>query len=409
MTKMLSELLGVNEFAFRRGVADLERMSGRPSHDVRISTEVMHGVQAKLRELGLDPHDTTGPELYQALLTKIKEDDKRLMVALLKLSHGKADEDLVSHIAHVLNRLPLNKQCFALKGTVAKRLLKKVAPKRTQKMLGYRSLDSMLKHEAPAALFAAAHLLEGVTWQRSMLDQYKKLQATDFETRDVAIISPSSKRWHDLAEKVIPQKRHNIVSLDELGAIVLLPLPDRPVGATITMAGLSVEAMNEIRASSTYLKLCQVKPDFGEVVRAVAMHEPYLAARMLDRAVPWQLVQRYYARVADAFRADVFEPHIQPADLSWHSVEKVLAHIEPSLEFWHGTSHLGLLHEGHAVSMNILDVALGYCNELPFTRRIVHHMHHNLWHELLLRYFKHDNVEQAVLGELQTELEPALI
>ena len=408
MTRVLSELLGAVEPNFRQGLTQLERLSGHPSADIRFSSEVMQTTKAKLRELGLDSHDTTGPELYSALLSRIKDDDQRLKVALLKMSHGRADEDLVSHIAQVLNRLMPSSQCFALKTTVARRILKKVSPKRTQKLLGYRSLDSMLKHESVFALIALAHQVEGVTWQRSLLDQYRKLSPTDFESRSIAVVSPNSQRWQNLADKIVASQKNNIVSLDELGAVVLMPLPEPLPGATITMVALALEAFNEIKASSTFLKLCQVKPDFGQVVESVAEHEPYLNTHMLDRAVSWQLIQRYYARFKDEFRMDVFEPHIQPSDLSWHSIEKFLSHIEPSLDFWQGTAHLALLHDRQPVSMNVLDAALNYCNQLPYAKRLVHNFRHSLMTELLLRYLKHDNVEHVVLGELQAELEPVL-
>jgi hypothetical protein len=159
------------------------------------------------------------------------------------------------------------------------------------------------------------------------------------------------------------------------------------------------------------MKLCQVKPDFGAVVQSVVFDEAHLSAELLDEPVPWQIIQRYYARFRDAFRSEIFEPHIQPEDLSWHSIELVLEHLEPSLGFWRSTQHVSLLHDRQPVSFNIIDVALSVCNKLPYENRIVHYARLSLWHELLLKYLKHDSVEQTVLGQLQSELveEPALI
>ena len=74
------------------------------------------------------------------------------------------------------------------------------------------------------------------------------------------------------------------------------------------------------------------------------------------------------------------------------------------MEFWHHTTHLGLLHDHKPVSCNIIDVALNYCNQLDYDHRIVRYFRHSLWHELLIRYLKHDNVEQLVLGGLESEL-----
>lgn len=410
MTRVLSELLGAPDPAFHLSLNRLERASGLPSNDIRLSSEVMQATQAKLRELGLDPHDTTGQELYATLQERLKADDARLVSALQSASKN---EDIVASVAHALQSVPIQKSCFALRATVAKKILKKFPPKRAMKQLGYRSFESMLKHEPVASLYAAAWLVESPTWQRNIIDQYRTLRATDFESRDIHILNPTSARWQQLSAAIVAQKKHNVISFKELGAIVLLPLPatSQPPAAATTTLLLALQAWNEIRASGTFLKLCQVKPDFGTIVQTVATDEPQLAAKMLDRPVPWQIVQRYYARFKHAFRSEIFEPHVQAEDLAWHSVEKVLAHLEPSMEFWQGTTHLSLLHDHQPVSLNIIDVALSYCNQLPYEQRIVQYFRHSLWHELLLRYLKHDNVEQSVIGQLQSELvaEPALI
>jgi len=409
MTRILSELLGAQQPAFRFGIDNLERASGHPSNDVRLTADIVQATKHKIRELGLDPHDTTGPELYQALQHRIKIDDARLARSLKAVSQA---DDIVSAVAHALRTVPIPRNCFALKSVAAKRLLKKSPPKRAMKQLGYRSFESMLKHEPVASLYAAAWLVESSAWRKGIIDQYKKLQATDFETSTIAILNPTTPRWQQLAETVVTAKKHNVIGFKELGAVVLLPLPaDQPPAVTTTTLVLALHTMNEIRAASTFLKLCQVKPNFGEVVQIVVADEPSLSTEVLDSPVPWQIVQRYYARFKQAFRSEVFEPHIQADDLSWHNIERILAHLEPSMEFWRGTQALGLLHDHQPVSLNIADVALACCNQLPYKSRIVHYARHSLWHELLLGYLKHDTVEQSVLGQLQSQLvaEPALM
>ena len=93
------------------------------------------------RGLAWNPHN---PELYAALQEHLKHDDERLVQALQQAS-GDPD-DVLAGVAHALQSLPLAGSCFALKGTVAKRYLKKSVPKKAMKQLGYRSFDSMLKH-----------------------------------------------------------------------------------------------------------------------------------------------------------------------------------------------------------------------------------------------------------------------
>lgn len=405
MTRVLSELLGANPLQFRAGLEQLERASGHASTDIRLSTEINQAMRYKLKQLGLDANDTTGEELYRALQSRIKSDDERLMAALRHKYDSLDPAQDMSHVAKELSRLPLQKSCFALKLTVGKRLLKKIPPKHAMKALGYRSLDSFLKHENLSAIYAASLLTESSTWHKQFYDQYKKLKATDFEIRPMVIHSPDTARWHKLATSQLAERKHNVLAFHDLAAIVLLPLPaSRPPAAVTTSLLLALHQMNEVKAASTFLKLCQVRPDFGSSLMQVVHGNPSLPAQLFGQEVSWHVIQRYYARFVDRFRAEIFEPHIQAEDLSWHSIEKVLTHIDPAMEFWNHTTHLSMLHDHRPVSCNIIDVALNYCNQLDYEHRIVRYFRHSLWHELLIRYLKHENVEQLVIGGLESEL-----
>jgi hypothetical protein len=407
MTRFLSDSLQAREPSFRMGLKRLEALGRNQNTDIRFSAHVRQAALAKMRELGLDPNDTTPEELYHLLQARLRDDDARLTRRLRTeaATHVSAEADVVSGMVHTLRRLPDSRQCFALKSGSLRAILKSLPPKKAMKQLGYRSLDSFLKHESPVSILAAAWLSEGVSWQHRLLDQYKHLQPSDFEIRDVIITQPDSKRWRELAENVVRQKKHTILCFKELGALVFLPLTaDAPDGAVTASLSLALHELNQIRASSTFLKLCQVRPDFGNLVKAVAGDEPQLSGRLLDQPVSWQLIQRYYARLTEQFREELFEPHIRLEDMVWHPIEHTLGAIEPSLGFWKDTAHLGILHQRQPVSFNIVDVALNYCNKLPYERRVAHYFRQSLWHELLLQYLPHETVEQSVMGVLQPKL-----
>lgn len=407
MTRFLSELLRAPEPFFRHGLQKLEAANGHPAADIRFSTEVSHATRQKIQELGLDPDDTTPAELYHALQERMKTDDTRLerTLRVRAATHVSAEADAIDGMVHALQELPDSRQCFALKPSALKSLLKKTPPKKALKQLGYRSLDSFLKHEAPVSALSAAWLSEDASWQRRFVNQYKQLKATDFETRRVSITHLKSQRWQTLASQVVADNKHNILAFKELGALVFLPLPaEVPAGSTTASLSLALHQLNEIRAASSFLKLCQVRPDFGKIVQTVARDEPSLNSKLLDQAVPWHIIQRYYARLTHRSGEEVFEPHLQLEDMAWRPVEKTLSAIEPSLAFWHHSAHLGMLHDRGPVSLNIADAALNACNNLPFEKRLSHYFQQSLWHELLLRYLRRDTVERAVIGELQPEL-----
>lgn len=409
MTRFLSAALQAQEPEFRTGLQELESANGNLNTDIRFSTEILHATQNKLRELGLDPLDTTAPEFYHALQERIAIDDQHLTKALRMqaATHISAEADVVAGMIHAIKQLPDYQRCFAIKSSSLRMLLKRMPPKKAMKRLGYRSINSYLKHESPGLALAAAWLSEGQTWQKRFVNSYKELKAHDFETRSIALIEPTSKRWRELGRQAVQDRHHTILSFKELGAIVFLPLSvdELPPGAVTISLSLALHELNDIRASSTFLKLNQMRPDFGSIVRAVASNEPQLSSKLLDQPLSWSLIQHYYARLKGHFKEAVFEPYVQFEEMNWCAVEQALATIDPSLKFWQHTSFLGLLDEGEApVSMNIVDAALNYCNKLPFEQRIAHYFQRSLWHELLLRYLQHEPVEQAVLAELQPSL-----
>jgi hypothetical protein len=308
-------------------------------------------------------------------------------------------------MVHTLQHLPDSKRCFALKNSSLRTIIKSLPPKRAMKRLGYRSLDSLLKHETPVMILAVAWLTDGPLWQKRLLDHYKKLTANDFENRAIQLLQPTSKKWQALAAELVADRRHNLLSFKEMGTLIFLPLPrDIPAGAVTVSFSLALHELNSIRASSTFLKLCQMRKDFGDVVKTVAIDEPRLSSELLDQAVPWHLIQRYYSRLTHNFREELFEPHLGREDLNWQAVEETLTRIEPGFAFWQQTAHLGMLDGRHPTSLNIVDVALNLCNQLPFERRVAQYLQKSLWHELLLRYLRHDTVEQTILRELQPQL-----
>lgn len=402
MTRFLSDSLQAREPFFRLGLADL---SGHDkSADIRFTTKVRQQTRAKMRELGLDPDDTTPEELYHHLQERLRADDAKLVKRLrtAAATHVSAEGDVVSGMVHVLKELPDSKDTFALKNSVLRSLLRRLPPKKAMKQLGYRSTDSFLKHEAPVSALAAAWLTEGSTWQQRFLDQYKQLGPTDFENRDLIIMQPDSRRWQALAHSTVARRRHNILAFKELGALVCLPLPaSAPDGAVTASLSMALHELNQIRAAGTFLKLCQVRPDFGGLVRSVTHEEPEMGVKLLNQPLSWQLIQRYYARLTEQFRDELFGPHIRVEDMVWHPIEEALSAIEPSFAFWKDSAHLAILKGSRPVSLNIVDVALNCCNDLPLERRVVHYFQQSLWHELLLDFMHHDTVEQTVMAALQ--------
>lgn len=402
MTRYLRSALGAQEPGFSQNIQQLERAAGRPSADIKLTSEIAQRVRAKVAELGLDPNDTTGPELYNMLHERFMHDEA-LVRFRLGISVDAPSQTVVARVQQFLSKHDMPKTCFALKTSVSKKLLKAKPPKAVMKRLGYRSLDSMLKHESPAQLYAAAAMCESPSWQKIFYAQYAKLVPSDFESRTISLFHPQTARWQALSRDYLASSRHNILGFRELGAVVALPMANHLDGLAITTVLLLSEEMNAIRAYSSYVKLQQVKPNFGRIVQQTCGIDPLTSATLAGQSVPWRVIQRYYAS-KDTKHAQLFEPHVQPEDLQWYQGEKALTHLEPSLRFWEDTTMLALMHEDEPVSLNILDVALSRANHLPFGDRIVHFFQNNLWHELTMRYLHQGNLESAMQEQLANDL-----
>jgi hypothetical protein len=400
--------MGAAEPTFRAQLARLEQAAGMPGADIRLMMQVIQDTRAKIRQLGLDPHDTTGPELYAALQSRLRDDEGRIR-AVMGLQAGASASDVLDASRNYLSSIGVRTHSFVVKQPVMRALIKKLKPTATMKRLGYRSMDSMLKHESVAQLLAATIIIESDEWQHRRLGAYRKLKATDFEVRKTTFCAPMSRHWPKIAANYTQQHKHNLLALPELGAVVLLPLEHGLAGLAITTLVLSVQSVNDMRALGSYLKLQQVRPDFGRIFADSIQREPIAAPELVGEPLPWKVVQWFYGHGHSEYHPEAFEPHVQPEDLTWHEAEDILAELHPAMEFWQGGQLLALLdHAQQPVSLNLLDVALGVCNGVAYTDRIVHHMRQNLGRELLARYLHQDNLQTLLLGKLDAQLAPEI-
>lgn len=410
MARILSELLDANEPLFSMALHKLEQASGGQSVDVRLTAEIVGKVHQKMRALGLDPKDTTGKELYQALFNLIKLHDG-FLAKRIGISDPTDANEALPRIKATIEELDIPKHAWVLKHSVAKRLLKATPPKRVMKQLGYRSIDSFLKRENVAEVFGAIRFLETPEWQHAFVQKYKKLTPTDFETRDIAIVLLDPKRFGDAAMQHVHAKRHNVTHLKELGAIVVIPMPVAKMpGITITTLPMLIHYINEIRLYSAFFKMQQVRSDFSELLIATLIDDPADHAVMASQRIHWRVIQRYFGRVEANDHPEIFEPHVMPEDLHWRKAEEVLYRLEPALHFWHDMDYVALPHSDRPISFNLLDMAVSYVNGLTYGHQAVYHFRESLWNEIYTRYMGQPALEQQVLKQLDNErLAPELI
>ncbi len=402
--KLISELLNAKEPLFSLSLKQLEKTSGNKSADIKLGTEILDKAHAAMEKLGLDHKDTTGEELYAALVRKLEEQDKHL-VKQMGGSYDESPATLIPKIKATVDKVGIDKNCWVLRKPVAKEFLRKTPPKKIMEKLGYRSVDSMLKNENLFEIYGALRFAEDSEWLNKFNEQYASLTPSDFESRDIEIIIMPHERWADISESFIRKKKHNITHLKELGVVLMLPVKvERLPGMAIWSGSLLFHYINEIRLYSAFFKLKQVQPDFGKIFVDTLLADPDMGSIMAGENIHWRVIQRYFGKLKDEYHPEIFEPHVQPEDLHWRKAEEALCMIDPELEFWKDLDYVGLLYGDGPVTFNMMDVAASYTNNSTYEKREIYHFREALWNEVFVRYMGEGVLEQQVLNQLDNEM-----
>ncbi len=62
------------------------------------------------------------------------------------------------------------------------------------------------------------------------------------------------------------------------------------------------------------------------------------------------------------------------------------------------------MHDGRPVTLNLLDIAASYVNDLPYKERAIYHFRESLWNEIFVRYMGQKNLEEQVLSQLDNNM-----
>ncbi|MDQ3065403.1 MAG: hypothetical protein M3Q36_03995 [bacterium] len=404
MASLISQLLNADEPLFSISLKQLENASGNPGQDVRLISEIIQRIHDKSKALKLDAIDTTGEELYHALINKVKIHDQHLARHI----GGSDPEDvqsLIPLIKKAVDKAKLPRSSWVLKKSVAKKMLLQNPPKKIMNQLGYSSIESMVKRENIAEICGALRFAETPVWLKRFNSSYKDLMPSDFETRDIEIVIMNKERWGNIAEDFVFKKRHNITHLKELGVILMLPTKlEKLPGITITALPLLLHYLNEIRLYSAFFKLQQVKANFGKIIAETLNADIRPVVVMAGSNVHWRVIQRYYGKLENENHPEIFEPHVQPEDLHWRKAEEQLFLIDPELKFWQNLDYVGAVVGDKPVSFNLMDVSMSYCTGAPYDHRVVFHMRESLWNEIFMRYMGHKLLEQQVLQQLDNNM-----
>lgn len=400
----LADLLNAQEPLFSLSLRQLEEQSGKRSIDVKLVADIIEKAHDRMKQMGLDPADTTGRELYSALIAKAKEHDEHLAKEM-GIEDPTNVADAVEKVVDKVKDVDMPRDCWVIKKSVAKEFMRSMPPKNIMERLGYRSVDSMLKNENLSELYGALRFAEDGEWLSEFNKQYETLKPSDFETREIELVVMPKERWGDIAEHFVTKKRHLNTHLKEMGVVLILPAAEeRMPGITTKLMSLTFHYFNEVRLYSSFFKMQQVKPHFGKIFVDTLNADPGDHAIMADQHVHWRVIQRYYGKLKDEYHPEIFQPHVQPEDLHWRKAEEVMYQVAPELKFWQDMDYVALMHDGRPTTFNLMDVSLSYSNGIAYEDRYIYHFRESLWNEIFIRYMGQEILEKQILLQLDNDM-----
>ncbi len=398
----IGKFLEAKEPLLDHALVQLEEETGKKGVDVRLAADIAETAASHAKHLGLKPN-YSGPELYHALIKQVALHDEHLARKI----GGKDPSDLnemIPLIVKAAESAPLPKDGWFLKEDKARAMLRAHPPVAVMERLGYHLVSQLLETENIYELMLSLRFAEDADWLNVFDATYKGLKPTDFEPREIKVVTFDPKKWGDIAVHFIAKKRHNITHSKEMGAIAIMPMTEtRMTGVTLKVMPLLFHYFNEIRLYSSFFKLMQDKTNFGAIVAETLIADTPKLRLTEHSHIHWRVIQRYFAKLKEP-HPEIFQPHVQPEDLHWRRAEEVLYEIDPELEFWRGLDFVAVMKGHDTVTFALMDVSLSYSNGLHYDDRYLYHFRESLWNELFARYLGEKVLEQQLLVHLDSAM-----
>jgi hypothetical protein len=323
----LAKLIDVPARDLTKQIAKLEELSGYRSEDVRLLDESRRQLAGKISALGLDPSDTTGEELYETLKVKLQDDLSHVSRA------WNLEDDGLDKVVQIVSANAGSDELLSIRRPVMKALLKKSPPKKTIKLLGYRSLDSMLKHEDAAVVVAIALANENQQWNSHLAHSISALKTSDYELHQVRFFGLNPKQSAALEKPVI--------AVPLMSTVLLAGREDSKQLAASVVLAFEAEAI--LTADNDFLSRNQFSKDFNK-------------------------------KAEQAFSGTT-ELNVVPDDVLGFGNKLNLSdpctrfsNLHPCLAWWKKAGHLAL-YDGGPVSLNLTDNILNLIAKVEYSQR----------------------------------------
>ncbi len=379
MTKFLATALKQNNPIFYQGLRKANLITNKDNNDIYFTEHIKKLTRNKIKALSLDPLDTLPIELYKSLQEKLKQDEVQLIRSLRYLAASKisAEADLISGLILKLTQLMDNKTILAIKPAILKKIIKHNKPNKTMKVLGYRSLDSMLKRETVFNILFVIKMIESKALNNKLLEDYKKLTINDFIL--IPIKFEVIKKFKNIEES----SGQNIVgSIFETATVGIADISStiKP-GLVVKIVTDIIDELEIWYVKNDLLDIMKFNSDFGNIYKIILEN----SSNDLLELVKMSGLNNLDSELAYEQSQDLLL--YQDNKVKFNKISNMLAG-DNMFSFWHNTDYLIEVCKNEIVSFNVKDLANDLLSLANFATRSTVYARDSLKRELLLQYFK---------------------
>lgn len=266
----------------------------------------------------LDPKDRTATNVRTVLRKTILHHEEELLDYIDNIE-GSDELAKATVLARKMARVGPG---YFLKREYAAEILRKRPPENVLKYLGVVTVDEALKNHDVVEIFTALRFMESDEWMHQTFDiAYSAFTAADFEEREIEI-RVLGKEWHEVAEKFVAKKHHNVSHLKEFGVIFLNPVQERVPGKFFRDFALLFHYCREIDFYSKMFRIFAQGPQFADKFKSL-LRGDVPETNKLDPG-QWMIVQRYLSKI-DPSDPRLFMPRVNPESMHWRRGEEDIA------------------------------------------------------------------------------------
>jgi len=399
-SELIAKILGVDRASLEAMDKVMREKTGRTGVIENLCDEDKKIIESVLDIL--NSQDETSASHVRSILRKTIYMHEGYLLKYLSSIKGKNEFERAANLARKIARV---ERGFFLKKDRAEEILKKHRPENLLQYLKLKSVEEAIKKYDVTEIFSALRFVESDEWMHQTFDKaYSQFTPDDFEERNIEIkvLGPE---WHEVSQKFVAKKHHNVSHLKEFGIVFLNPIRENIPGKFLRDFALFFHYFHEVEFYSKLFRKYSESDNFAEKLKMLLRGD----IPEIYKAEPgeWLIIQRYLFK-ENPNDPRLFIPHVNPESMHWARGERDLTTFksnEPRFDIgiWYNLDWIGAIFQDgddEVVSFDLEDNAMSLAAFMEGKEESFnYHQQEALWSKLFSEYVGGEEEMERLLIE----------